>query len=175
MSIYNSDGTRSSSMPQNNFTEVGLNLKKVLNRILKNDDLIKLLYYNTPEVTSQPNLTNEQKVAMINDYIKLVPKLPKDVELKNYLLIQMDQFAAMDGEQVFRTFVLNFDILCNAGNWIMDDYMLRPFKIMHELDSMFNNSKLDSLGPVNFVAANQLVLNEELMGYSMFFRVVDFQ
>jgi hypothetical protein len=175
VSIYNNDGPRNSTINNNNFMEVGANLKKVLNKVLKNDNLIKLLYYNTPNIQNEPNLTNEQKVAMINDYIKLAPRLNKDIEMKNYLLIQMDQFTALEGEQIFRTFVLNFDILCHSENWIMDDYMLRPFKIMHELDVRFNNSKLDSLGPVNFISANQLILNEDLMGYSMFFRIMDFQ
>jgi hypothetical protein len=175
MSIYNSDGTRSSTIPANNFLDIGYNLKKILNRILKNDNLIKLLYYNVPDATSQPTLSNAQKVALVNDYIKLVPKIPKDIELKNYLIINMDQFSPIEDEYNFRTFMLNFDVLCHAEYWIMDDYMLRPFKILHELDSMFNNSKLDSMGPSVFTNATQIVLNEELMGYSIFFRITNFQ
>lgn len=175
MGIYNSDGTRNSAIPTNNFLDVGYNLKKVLNRILKNDDLIKLLYYNVPDATSQATLSNAQKVAMVNDYIKLVPKIPKDVESKNYLIINLDQFSTLRDDYNYRTFMLNFDVLCNAEYWIMDDYMLRPFKILHELDSMFNNSKLDSLGPTTFERATQVVLNEELMGYSIFYRIMDFQ
>jgi hypothetical protein len=175
MSIYNSNGTRSATVPTNHFTEVGENLKRVLNRILKNDTLIKLLYYNSPNITSEPNLTNAQKVALVNDYIKLVPKIPKDIEFKNYLIIQMNDFSSVADDFTYRSFVLNFDVLCHADNWIMDDYMLRPIKILHELDSMFNNSKLDSLGPVNFISANQLVLNEDLMGYTIFFRITNFQ
>jgi hypothetical protein len=175
MAIYNRDGTRGAIVPTNHFNEVGENLKRVLNKVLKNDDLVKLLYYNLPNVSAQPNLTNAQKVAMVNDYIKLVPKIPKDIEVKNYLIIQMNDFSPVGEDFTYRTFVLNFDVLCHADNWIMDDYMLRPMKILHELDSMFNNSKLDSLGPVNFVSANQLVLNEDLMGYTIFFRITNFQ
>jgi hypothetical protein len=174
MSIYNEDGTRSGP-PRQHFLDSGTNLKKVVNRILKNDTLVKLLYYNTSNVEGQQNLTNQQKVALINDYIKLVPKLPKDMEQKNYLVVQMGQFAALGDDMNFRAFTLGFDIICHSDNWIMDDYMLRPFKILHELDSMFNNAKLDSLGPTTFLTAEQIVINEDFMGYSIYFRVMNLQ
>ena len=87
----------------------------------------------------------------------------------------MDQFTPINDEYNFKSFLLSFDIICSPDVWIMDDYMLRPFKIMHELDTIFNNSKLDSMGPITFVSATQLVINEDLMGYSMFFRIVNFQ
>jgi hypothetical protein len=174
MSIYNEDGTRAGP-PRQHFLDVGTNLKRVVNRILKNDNLIKLLYYNVPDAEAQSNLTNGQKVALINDYIKLVPKLPMDMEQKNYLVVQMDQFSGLGDDMNFRSFTLSFDVICHADNWIMDDYMLRPFKILHELDSMFNNAKIDSLGPSNFLIAQQIVLNEDFMGYSIHFRIVNLQ
>lgn len=175
MSIYNSNGTQGSTIPRQNFTDVGSNLRYILNRILKNDTLIKLLYYNDSDISSKPDLTDQQKVDLINDYIKIVPKLSKDPENKNYLIIQMDRFSPVSDDTRFRKLVLSFDIICHADNWIMNDYMLRPFKIMQELDSLFNMSKLSSLGPVTFISANQIVINEDLMGYSLYYSVDDFQ
>jgi len=175
MGIYNADGTRQSTVTRNSFLDIGVDLKRVVNRILKNDTLVKLLYYNSSNVDTESNLTNQQKVAMINDYIKLVPKITKDDLLKSYLVINMDQFTPINDDYNFKSFILSFDIICSPDVWIMDDYMLRPFKIMHELDSIFNNSKLDSLGPITFLSSSQLIINEDLMGYSMFFRVVNFQ
>jgi hypothetical protein len=175
MSIYAADGSNNSLTPKMNFSDIGSDLRGILDRILKNDMLIKLLYYNDLNVSTKPNLTNAQKVALVGDYIKIVPRLPKDIELKNYIVIQMDRFAPVGDENRFKSFVLSFDILCHSDNWVMDDYMLRPFKIMQELDTMFNMSKLHSLGPINFISADQLVINEDLMGYSLNYIVYEFQ
>ena len=175
MSIYTSDGSNNSLIPRQNFIDIGSDLKRILDKILSNNTLVKLLYYNDTNVSAKPTLTNSQKVAMIGDYIKIVPRIPKDYETKNYLVIQMDRFSPSADESRFKSFVLSFDILCHSDNWVMDDYMLRPFKIMHELDTMFNMSKLHSLGPINFVSANQLVINEELMGYSLNYIVYEYQ
>jgi hypothetical protein len=175
MSLYDSDGNRQQTYSKQHFLDTGSNLRKILNKILKNDTLIKLLYYNSSNVDSEPNLTNEQKVALVNDLIRLYPRLPKDSEFKNYIVIQMDAFNTIDDDYLFRGFTLTFDVFCHVDNWIMDDYMLRPLKILHELDSMFNNSKLDSLGPVVFLGSDQIVLNEDMMGYSIYFRIVNFQ
>jgi hypothetical protein len=175
MSIYTSDGSNGSLIPKLNFIDVGYDLKRILDKILTNNTLVKLLYYNDTNVSTKTNLTNAQKIALIGDYIKIVPKLPKDIETKNYIVIQMDRFTTSGDDSRFKSFILSFDILCHSDNWVMDDYMLRPFKIMQELDTMFNMSKLHSLGPINFVSANQLVINENLMGYSLNYTVYEFQ
>lgn len=175
MALYNKDGTSGQIAARENFTDIGHDLKGILNRLLKNDRLIKLLYYSQSDIENLPNLTKAEKVSMINDHIKIIPRLPKDIESKNYLVIQMDSFTPIGNNSRMRGFLLSFDVLCHADNWIMDDYMLRPFKILQELDSMFNMSKLHSLGPVNFVSANQILINEELMGYSIYFKVHDFE
>jgi hypothetical protein len=169
MSIYKADGSNGSLIPRLNFTDIGYDLKRVLDKMLTNDTLVKLLYYNDSNVSAKPNLTNAQKVALIGDYIKIVPRLPKDIEVKNYIVIQMDRFTPGESDDTrFKSFILSFDILCHSDNWVMDDYMLRPFKIMQELDAMFNMSKLHSLGPINFV-------NEDLMGYSLYYSVYELQ
>jgi hypothetical protein len=175
MATYKSDGTRGQGHPQRNFLDLGGDLKSIINKILKNDNLVKLIYYNTPSIENQQNLTNEQKVSLINTQIKMVPKIDKDLDFKNYVIVQFDKFVSFDEGTEFKQFLLNFDIICHSDFWIMDDYMLRPFKIMNEIDSMFNKSKLNSFGPVTFLSAEQLILNENLMGYSLFYRVHEFQ
>jgi hypothetical protein len=175
MSIYKNDGTRAQGHPQTNFLDLGSDLKSIINKILKNDTLVKLIYYNKPSVENEQNLTNEQKIAMINTQIKMVPRLDKDIEFKNYIIIQFDKFVSFDDGTEFKQFLLNFDIICHSDFWIMNDYMLRPFKIMHEIDKLFNKSKLNSFGPITFLSAEQLILNENLMGYSLFYKVHEFQ
>ncbi len=169
--MYKKNGAPSTE--KQNFADLGPTLKRILNNILKNDRLVKLLYYNDTNVDSKPNLTKPEKALLINDLIKLVPRIPKDLEMKNYLIITLDNFQSVGELNTFKRYSLSFDILCHPDNWLMDDYMFRPFKIMQELDSLFNEAKIDSLGPVTFSSARQMLINEELMGYSMYYDVTN--
>jgi hypothetical protein len=176
MSIYTSDGSRNNLTPFGNFTSLAVDLQIVMNKIIKNDNICKLLYYDAPNALSQPNLTPDQKSSLIGKAIRVVPVLEKDDEASNIIIIQFDRFTpnATD-DSVYIEFMISFDILCNSKTWIMDDYMLRPYKIMSEINSMFNMSKLRSSGPINFMGASSLLINENLVGYSMVYRVYDYR
>ena len=43
------------------------------------------------------------------------------------------------------------DVLCPEDTWMMDSYMMRPFKIMHELQTMFHDKPLNGIGKAFFM------------------------
>jgi hypothetical protein len=49
---------------------------------------------------------------------------------------------------------------------------LRPYKIAGEIDAMINNQKMTGIGTLKFMGANNLVLNDQLMGLTMIYRSV---
>ena len=69
--------------------------------------------------------------------------------------------------------MITFDIICHTNTWVMEGYQLRPYKIMGEIDGMLNNQKLNGIGVVEFAGATQLLLNSELAGYTLMYRVVN--
>jgi hypothetical protein len=176
MSIYNPDGTLNSSYTPKSFSQIGKDLQLIIDRLMSNDNLCKLLYYADKNALSKPSLTEDQKYSLIGEYIKVTPLVPKDNDMRSYIVVQFDDFSPnMSSEMVLRDYTLSFDILCNTKIWTLDDYTLRPYAIMHELDKMFNISKLNSLGPINFLGANSLIINEFFMGFSIAYRIHDFR
>jgi hypothetical protein len=145
----------------------------LVKRKLSAADLAKLLKYNTEDALSKANLTSDEKVLLLNNNIRLVPKLPVPEEKGSYVIVLMDSFVTNQTNPQFRDNAIIFDIICHTDNWIMDDYMLRPFKIMHEIDNMFNNKKLNGIGKTQFVSATSLVLSAELAGFTMSYKVVN--
>lgn len=156
-----------------NFEATGKDLKDIMFKLLTNDDLLKLLKYTTEDALTKPNLTAAEKQEIANTNIKVVPKLPVPDAVGSYIIIMFDTFTPNPSNEMFRDNVIIFDIICNTDTWVMEDYMLRPYKIMHELDSMFNGSKLNGIGKVEFVAANSLVLTTELAGFTMMYKVIN--
>jgi len=177
MAIYNSDGVWN---PQGanlrSFSQISTDLQLIVEKIINNDNLCKLLYYADKNALSKTALTEDQKYSLIGDKVLVVPVIPKEDELQSYIIVQFDNFSPNEtSEVVFRDFILTFDILVNTKIWTLDNWTLRPYAIMHEIDSIFNMSKLNSLGPINFIGANNLIINEFFMGFTLAYRIHDFR
>ena len=56
--------------------------------------------------------------------------------------------------------------------WYLQDYKLRPFKIVGYIDGLLNKTKLTGIGELNFLGANELILDKELSGYTIMYAAV---
>ena len=54
----------------------------------------------------------------------------------------------------------------------MDNYQIRPLKIAGYIDGLLNNTHLSGIGTFNFVGCNELLLDENLSGYTLMYRAV---
>jgi hypothetical protein len=50
--------------PKSSFLSIDKDIDIITSRILKNERLQKLLYYNVPDALKRPNLSDEQKVEL---------------------------------------------------------------------------------------------------------------
>lgn len=46
---------------------------------------------------------------------------------------------------------MRFEVVCPYTEWIVDEGNLRPYLLMQEIDSLFNQAKLSGLGNLQFV------------------------
>jgi hypothetical protein len=49
---------------------------------------------------------------------------------------------------------------------------MRPLKIVGYIDGILNNAKLSGIGTFNFIGCNELILDENLSGYTLTYRAV---
>jgi hypothetical protein len=54
----------------------------------------------------------------------------------------------------------------------MNDFQLRPYKIAAEIDTLFNGRHLSGIGELQFLGANQLLLNDEFAGLTLMYSAV---
>ena len=158
--------------PVSSFLSVEKDAALIMDRIVENKNLQKLIYYNTPDALSQPNLTEEQMSDLIKNNIKFVPKIHVDQLVETYLLINFDGFQETYNPE-FRDNVIEFDIICHIDQWMLKDFKLRPFRIAAELDSMLNNKHLTNMGQMEFLSLDsKLVESSEYAGMCLRYRVV---
>ena len=144
-------------------------LKRLL--VINNKDCLdnteSEVYKKVLEKTTLHTLVNE-------GYVRLSPKIrmPEHEEVKSYLLISTDNFEPNDNNDYYRDCVLTFDIICHIDEWDLGDYRLRPLKIAGYIDGLLNNAKLSGIGTLNFISCNELILNEDLAGYTLTYRAI---
>ena len=159
--------------PKSSFISIEKDMGTIVDMMLKNNRLKKLLYYNVENCLFQENLTEDQSLELIEDgYIRMVPKLYVDKDVLNYIIISFDNFTPNMTNPEFRDNIISFDIICHFNQWQMPNFQLRPYKIAAEIDTLFNNRHLSGIGELQFLGANQILINDEFGGISLMYSAV---
>lgn len=118
----------------------------------------------------------EMSVAKLieHHYINLTPKVrfPEHEEIKSYLFISFDDFTMNPTNPQFRDCTVYFDIMCYTDYWDIGDYRVRPLKIAGYIDGILNNTHLTGIGTFQFLGCSEIVLDENLAGYTLSYRAV---
>ena len=155
-------------MPKSSFLSMEKDTSLIVNKMLDNPRLKRLLYYTSKDALNRPNLNEDQSLDLINKNIKIVPKLYVDGSVLNYIIINFKNFTPSENPE-FRDNIIEFDIICHFDQWQLQDFALRPYKIAAEIDSMFNNTHLTGIGLLQFVGATQTVLTDEFAGVCLLY------
>ena len=67
----------------------------------------------------------------------------------------------------YRDNVINIEIMCNYDCWQIADCQLRPYRIAGEIDSMLDGARLSGIGTLQFVSANQVIIEGNWGGLSL--------
>lgn len=159
--------------PNSSFLSIQKDLEIISNKILKNTRLQRLLFHTTPNALDMRQLTEEEQFELFKKNIKIVPKLYIDGSVLNYIIISFDNFTPNASNPEFRDNIISFDIICHFDQWeLKDSFQLRPYMIAAELDSMFNDKRLTGIGKLEFLGANQLIINDEFAGVSLMYQAI---
>lgn len=157
--------------PESSFLSIEKDAEIIISMLLKNNNLKRLLHYETKDCLKRPKLTEEQSLDLIGKNIKVIPKIYVDEKELNYLIITFNNFYPSENPE-FRNNSIEFDILCHYDQWQLNDFKLRPYRIAAEIDMMFNNQRLTGIGKLDFAYAGKIVANDELAGICLTYDIV---
>jgi hypothetical protein len=153
---------------------MGTNTFKIANKIMQNQRICRLLKYNVRDPFN-PERPNVDGIDLIHKQILIVPKIYDDsTEKMSYVTAIFDDFSVNTFNPDFKKSTIRFDIACPYDEWILDDQSLRPYLIMEEIDKMFNQGKLAGIGNLQFHRADNLTLSPWIGGYSMKYKIDEF-
>lgn len=143
------------------------------------DELKRLLCVSATDALEGDYKQEIDKISLaklMDEYVYIVPKLKQEEfqEEKSVIIISFDNFSTNQSNPQFRDCLVHFDILCNFKNWDLGNYRIRPLKIAGYIDSVLDGERLSGLGTFQFVNCNELILDDNIGGYSMLFSAIHF-
>ena len=160
---------------QRRFAVMGTNTFKIANKLMQNQTLCRLLKYQARDALDTEKYPNVDGADLIGKQILIVPKVFDDsTEKMSYVISVFDDFVVNQINPEFKVSTVRFDIACPYDEWLLNERSLRPYLIMQEIDTMFNESKLAGIGTLQFYRADALTLSPWIGGYSMKYKINEF-
>ena len=158
-----------------NCTEIGLNLQKIMQRLLANQNLIKLLYYNN----KNPLAENDIPLDTVNKeikgkLIKIVPYVDTKETANSIVAIRVEGGDINLINSEFRDITIVVENFVPFTEWTIKDSNLRPFAIMGEIQKSLKDKSVNGLGKISGGDFSLNFLTTEVSCYQQVFKITSY-
>lgn len=158
-----------------NCKDIGLNLQKIMKRLMANDNLIKLLYYTDKDPLSNENLSEEQKESEIFEkLIKIVPRIGPKETAKSVIAIRVVDGKKNSENKEFKDVYISIESFIPLTQWMIKGTNLRPFAILGEIEESLNGKIIEGLGRMSGGDFELNFLTEEISSYKQDFYITSY-
>lgn len=158
-----------------NCGELGTSLQKIVSRLMENDDLVNLLYYEDKDPLNQAHLTKEQKQKEVfEQLIKIVPLVGTNTDSKSRLVVYITRGSKIAQNKEFKNIRINVSVFVPLTNWIIKDSNLRPFAILGQVQSSLDGKTINGLGKLSGGDFDLKLLTEEMSCYESVFELTEY-
>ena len=131
---------------QRRFAVMGENLFKVLDQLVQNQRICRLLKYQNSDPLSE-ELEDVDGIELLNKQIIIVPKIPENEDIEcSYIIVVFDKYVVNPNNADYKLSTLRFEVVCPYEEWLINEGSLRPYLLMQEIDNTFNEAKLSGIG-----------------------------
>lgn len=163
------------------FKTLGYNLNKIVEKMITNEDLCKLLYYMDDNPLKQPPLEHPEYLikglSQYPDNKNIDGSTPKiysystnfdtNTETGAFIYVSYNGFRPKNSF-VFKSGFVFFNIIIHKDKWFIENN-LRLFAIMQCIDELFNETRdLKNIGALTFCGFDQIDnLSNGWIGYEL--------
>lgn len=157
--------------------ELGPNLKKVVKKLLKNQNLCKLLI-NTDLDPINPELHPDIEDTMVDVYRKNIRTIPlvttEDQTSTSKLVIIFESGTPTDNYDTEKLNMLIY-VYSPFKEWEITGDQLRPFAIMAEVRKSLQDKRINGLGEISYKGFDIASLTDQMGCYLMRFHINAFK
>ena len=163
-------------MEARNCQELGINLQKIISRLLTNDELVNLLYYTDMDPLAGAPLSMAQKQTDVYEkLIRVVPKIGTKDNAQSIIVVYISGANGLSDNSEFKQVKISIDIYTPLTQWIIKDSNLRPFSIMGEIQSSLNEKTINGLGKIQGGDFNLVSLTDEMSIYQQIYTITEYE
>ena len=158
-----------------NCIELGENAQKIMQRLLANQNLLKLLYYTDKDPLSQPDLTNEQiQNEVFNKLVKIIPRVGPKETAHSIVSIRFTRGRRNMNNNEFENIFVAIESFVPLTQWVIKGTSLLPFAIMGEIQKSLNGKTINGLGKMVGGDFDLNFLTEEISAYEQLFSLISY-
>lgn len=162
-------------MSVRNCGELGENLQKIVSRLLQNDNLVKLLYYDNSDPLNSAVLSKEEKQTEIyGKQLRIVPRRVEDDTNKSTVFIYVARGRKFSGNTEFVGIDFMVDVVTPLEAWVIKDSNLRPFAILGEIQKSLEGKTINGLGKVQGGNFELTAVTNKISIYSQTFSITEY-
>ena len=162
-------------MAVRNCAELGENLQKIVKRLLANDDLVKLLYYEQDDPTGQPALSMEMKEKEVFEkLIKTVPRVGTKDTAKSVIVVYVQRAGKLSGNKEFRNVRILVDVIVPLTQWYIRDTNFRPFAILGQVQSSLDDKTVNGLGKIQGGDFELNFVTDDVICYQQVYEITEY-
>ena len=160
---------------QRRFAVMGTNAFNMANTLMQNQRLCRLLKYQVRDPFDEEKYENVDGVLLLNKQIMITPKIwDESTEKTSYVVALFNTFTVNLMNPDYKIDTIGIDVACPYDEWVLNGHSLRPYLIMEEIDRMFNGAQMAGIGTLEFVRADRNVFTSQIGGYTMQYRINEF-
>lgn len=158
-----------------NCKDIGVNLQRIMKRLMQNDNLVKLLYYTDKDPLSNENLTEEQKESEIFEkLIKIVPRIGPKETASSIIALRVITGKKNQDNSEFKDVLISVEVFVPLTQWIIKGTNLRPFAILGEIEESLDGKMIEGLGKMSGGDFELNFLTEEISSYKQEFVITSY-
>ena len=159
-----------------NSEEIGINLQKIINRLMANDDLVNLLYYSDKDPLNAPHLSQEKKQKEVFEkLIKIIPRLGPKEDAKSVIALKVAGAHKMPGNTEFKAIKISIEVFVPLTQWFIKDSNLRPFAILGQIEKSLDGKVINGLGKMSGGDFDLNFLTDEMSAYEQVFYLTEYE
>lgn len=158
-----------------NCAELGENIQKIVKRLLTNDELVKLLYYEQDDPFGQPALSTEQKnVEVFEKLIKTVPRVGTKDTARSVIVVYVQRAGKLSGNKEFRNVRILVDVIVPLTQWYIRDTNFRPFAILGQVQSSLDEKTINGLGKISGGDFELNFVTDDVICYQQIYEITEY-
>ena len=158
-----------------NCAELGENLQKIVKRLLVNDDLVKLLYYEQDDPIGQPALSMEMKEKEVFEkLIKTVPRVGTKDTAKSVIVVYVQRAGKLSGNKEFKNVRILVDVIVPLTQWYIRDTNFRPFAILGQIQSSLDDKTVNGLGKISGGDFELNFVTDDVICYQQIYEITEY-